>query len=114
MTEKKLHGILSSNIKLYRKKVNMTQTALAQKAGISVNYINDLEAEKKWPSLATLIKLANALGIDVYEFLKPPCIFPDNLGGIVEKYTDNIHAALEQARLEFMQDAAAHQEEKKG
>ena len=92
----------------------MTQAALAQKAGVSINFINDLEAEKKWPSLATLIKLADALGIDVYELLKPPGLFPDNLGGIVRKYTDNIHAALEQTCLEFMQDAVMHQKEKKG
>jgi transcriptional regulator with XRE-family HTH domain len=109
MTEKELHGIFSSNLKLYRKNLKMTQSALAKKAGVSINFLNDLEAEKKWPSFATMVKLTEVLGIDVYEMLRPPDIFPDNLGGIVRKYTDNIHAALEQTCLAFMQDALIQQ-----
>ncbi|MDR2922714.1 MAG: helix-turn-helix domain-containing protein [Treponema sp.] len=105
MTEKKLHGIFCSNIKLYRKNVNMTQSVLARKAGISINFMNDVEAGKKWPSFATLVKLAAVLEIEVYELLKPPGCFPDNLDGIVKKYTDNIHTALEKNRIEFMQAA---------
>jgi transcriptional regulator with XRE-family HTH domain len=109
MTEKELHGIFSSNLRQYRKNAKMTQSVFAQKAGVSVNFLNDLEAEKKWPSFATMIKLTEVLGIDVYELLRPPENFPDNLSGILRKYTDNIHAALEQAQLEFMQDALIKQ-----
>jgi transcriptional regulator with XRE-family HTH domain len=110
MTEKYLHGLFSSNLKKYRKKLNMSQSALAKKAGISVNFINDLEAEKKWPSFATLVKLTEILGIDVYELLKPPAVLSDSLSGILRRYTDNINAALEQTQLEIMQNALKNQE----
>jgi transcriptional regulator with XRE-family HTH domain len=109
LTEKELHGILGSNIKLYRKNVKMTQVALAQKAGVSINFINDLEAKKKWPSFSTLVKLAEVFRVDVYELLMPPDVFPGSLVGIVKKYTDTIHAALEQTQLEFIQDSLMHQ-----
>ena len=39
----------------------------------------------------TLIKIADALGIEVYELLKPESIIPDNAVNILEKYTSDIH-----------------------
>ena len=110
MTEKDIIAIFSSNIKLFRNKLHMTQSALARKTCVSTNFINDLEAGKKWASLTTMIKLAGVFEIDVYELLRPPELFPDNLDSIVRKYTDNIHVALEQIRHEFLQQAPVHEE----
>ena len=105
MTEKELHAIFSSNIRQYRNNLKMSQSALAHKTGVSTNFINDLEAGKKWASLATIAKLAEVFEINPYELLRPPGLFPDNLHSIVRKYTDSIHAALEQTRHAFMHDA---------
>jgi transcriptional regulator with XRE-family HTH domain len=105
MTEKELHGIFSGNLKEYRDYYDLSQAALAKKAGVSINFINDLESGKKWASPATMIKLAAVLKIEVYELLKPPGIFPDNLESIIKLYTDNIHSSLEEVHLAFLQNS---------
>ena len=108
MTEKELRKLFSSNVRQYRNRFKWSQVDLAKKAGVSVNFINDIESEKKWTSPGTLVKLANALDVEAHELLKPPDSFPDNFNSIVRKYTDNIHAAVEDARLAFMQNEETH------
>jgi len=102
MTEKELHKIFSANIRKYRKSLGLSQVQLAKKTGVSVNFINDLEAGKKWASPATMIKLANLYKIETYELLKPPGLMPDNFGSILKKYADDIHAAVDEARLTIL------------
>jgi transcriptional regulator with XRE-family HTH domain len=105
MTEKELHKIFSENVKKNRTSVNWSQVTLAKKAGVSINFINDIESGKKWASPVTLVKLANAFNIQAYELLKPAGLFPDNLNSIIKKYTDNVHEALDDARTAFLKSA---------
>ena len=104
MTEKGLREIFCKNIKDFRVRNNWSQVALAHKAGVSVNFINDIEAGKKWASPTTMIKIADALGVQVYELLKPSGLPPDNVNSIIRKYTENVNEALERIRLAFLQD----------
>jgi transcriptional regulator with XRE-family HTH domain len=105
MTEKELHKVFSENIKKNRTNANWSQVMLAKKAGVSINFINDIESGKKWASPVTLVKLANAFNVQAYELLKPSGLFPDNLNSIIKKYTDNVHTALEDARTAFLKNA---------
>ena len=102
MTEKELHAVFSANVKKYRTLLSLSQAALSQKAGISMNFINDIEAGKKWASPATMVKIANTLQIEVYELLRPPDLLPDNLNSILKKYTDDIHAVIDRNYADFM------------
>ena len=104
MTEKELHGIFSNNIKELRNRFHWSQVTLAQKTGVSVNFINDIEAKKKWASPATMVKIANVFNVQVYELLRPSGQFPDNLNSIIRKYTDDVHKAIENTQVAFMQD----------
>ena len=108
ITEKELRKLFGSNVRQCRNRFKWSQAELAQKSGVSVNFINDIESEKKWISPATLVKIANALNVEVYELLKPPDSFPENFDSIVRMYTDNIHAAVNEACLAFMRDEEAH------
>ena len=94
-TEKELHEIFSRNLKKYRRDFDLTQIALAKKAGVSTNFINDIEGGKKWASLPTMVKIANVFNVKVYELLKPPGQLPDNLNSILKKYTEEVHAAID-------------------
>jgi len=94
-TEKELHEILSKNLKKYRRDFGLTQIALAKKTGVSTNFVNDIEAGKKWASLATMVKIANVFDIHIYELLKPPNLLPDNLTSILKKYSEDVQASLE-------------------
>ncbi len=59
--------------KEYRKKLNLTQEALADKADLNTRTIQRIENEEEIPSLETLSKLVNALEIkdkDLIEYIK--------------------------------------------
>ena len=66
MTEDELQETLSQNIKKYRKG-KFTQEQLAEKIGVSTQNINDIEGKRRWPREATLVKIAEALQIEVYQ-----------------------------------------------
>ena len=58
--------MLSENIKRYRKKLNLTQEALARKANVSYNTVIKLESEGITdPRMETLKKLAQALDVSI-------------------------------------------------
>ncbi len=50
-----------------------------QSAGIAVSFLSKVEAGNASPTLATLMKLAGALGMTLIELLSPPSPPPDNL-----------------------------------
>lgn len=59
--------------KEYRKKLNLTQEALADKTDLNTRTIQRIENEEEIPSLETLSKLVNALEIkdkDLIEYIK--------------------------------------------
>jgi transcriptional regulator with XRE-family HTH domain len=62
MPKKKLSigEILAQNLKENRQKCGFTQEKLAEKAGISANYLSMVEVTKKFPTPEMLDRLANA------------------------------------------------------
>jgi transcriptional regulator with XRE-family HTH domain len=56
-------------LKALRKEQEMTQSALAKRAGVSAGYIARLETHRHDPKLSTLVKLAKALRVPVTELL---------------------------------------------
>jgi len=94
MTERELLRVLSSNIKLYRRRYKWTQAELAEKINISINFLSDIETGKKWASPITLVKLADIFRVGVYELLKPVDLLPDNVNHVMEKYTEDIFTAI--------------------
>jgi len=91
MTEKDLRAIFSQNIRRFRSYRKLSQTELAEKIDISIPFLSDIENGKKWVSPATLVKMAEAFNIEIYELLKPETIIPDNVVNILEKYTADIY-----------------------
>jgi DNA-binding XRE family transcriptional regulator len=59
-----------------REQAQLSQAELARKAGISQGVISDWERAKKKPLWENVVALAEALGVDVAEFLKPPAKRP--------------------------------------
>lgn len=62
---------LSNQIKRVREILGMTQAQLAERAGTTQQEINLIELGKVDPRLSTLLRLAEALGSDLYSELKP-------------------------------------------
>jgi len=76
--ERALKDILSGNLKKYRQRRNWSQFTLAEKINISTNFLADIEAGNTWVSAQTLVKLAQALEVEVFELLKPQNEDPKN------------------------------------
>ena len=94
MDNKELLGIVSSNIRQYRLRGKWSQSAFAEKTDVSINFLSDIENGKKWPSMQTMIKFANAFNLEVYELLKPEGTLPDNSGHVIKKFTKEILATI--------------------
>jgi len=71
MTEDELQTRVIDNIRSLRKKAGLSQEKLADKADISRQMMNDIEGRRRWLTKGTLVKLANALRVDVYELFIP-------------------------------------------
>jgi len=62
-----IRKILSNNIKKFRGILNYTQEKLAEKTGLSLQTVNDIEGCRRWVSSKTLTKLAKTLNISEYQ-----------------------------------------------
>jgi transcriptional regulator with XRE-family HTH domain len=65
MTQKDIYGIIGLNICIFRKKSRLSLAELAEKAGISGSFLSNIERGARKPTLYTLERLANALGVGV-------------------------------------------------
>lgn len=61
---------------------------------MSSNFISEIETGKRWLSSDTLVNLAQALGIDVYEFLRPFQALPPDSSALLAKYTQEAASRL--------------------
>ena len=59
-----IRDILSANIVRFRTELGLTQEELAEKADVSVRYLQQLEGGVSWPSDKIIMKLAKALKIE--------------------------------------------------
>ena len=89
-----IRAILAKNIKTFRGQRNWSQADLAEKSGLSIVYLSDIERGNKWPYLDTMLKLANALNIEFYELLKPEGTLPPMVSSVLFKYTEDVAAVF--------------------
>jgi transcriptional regulator with XRE-family HTH domain len=61
---------MGKRLKQLRTEKEMSQAALAQRAGLTREYVNRLEAGQQDPSLTTISALAKALGVPVTALLE--------------------------------------------
>ena len=89
---------IGKNIRKFRLMRNLRQEDLAEKAGLSINYVGALERGQKIPSLETFILILNALEVSSDMVLS-------NL--LVEKHQADASRLMDQ-----MQDLPAHDVER--
>jgi transcriptional regulator with XRE-family HTH domain len=56
-------------IKELRLKLNMTQSMFSEKAGISIRYLQNLEAGDNTPTLEMLYQIAKAFNVSIHELI---------------------------------------------
>lgn len=62
-------GKLGRRIRFLREKIGLSQEELSFKADLHRTYLSQLELGKRNPSYTTLLKLADALSIDITDLL---------------------------------------------
>ena len=67
MNEDILYKSIGKRIKQLREKAHLTQEKLAEKSGISLDYLGKIEVCINKPGLKTIIKISNALNIHIKE-----------------------------------------------
>ena len=65
MTE--LQSLLIANMKRNRTRLGLTQSALAERCDLSPNFMSSIESGKRFPSVDTLQKIVDALGVKPYQ-----------------------------------------------
>ena len=61
---------IGKKIKTLREQAGLTQEKLAEKSGISLDYLGKIEVCINKPGLKTILKIANALKIEPSKILK--------------------------------------------
>jgi transcriptional regulator with XRE-family HTH domain len=86
----KIRELLATNLKSYRAARGWSQAKLAEKAGISTQYIGMIETKIKFPSSNMLEKLATALRIDpaelFYKKIDPKTIRRNAQKAVIEDF----------------------------
>ncbi len=67
---KALVKALATNVKKHRAAAELTQEDLAERSGISVRYVQQIESGERIVTLRTGVMIAGALGITLSELLK--------------------------------------------
>ena len=70
MDKNEFYKLLGKRIKFLRENTHLTQEKLAEKAGISLDYLGKIEVSINKPGIKTILKLANALDIPIKEFFE--------------------------------------------
>ncbi|MFI3300846.1 MAG: helix-turn-helix transcriptional regulator [Candidatus Gastranaerophilales bacterium] len=67
MEENLIYLKLGKQIKFLRENAHLTQEKLAEKCGISLDYLGKIEVNINKPGFKTIIKIANALNVSLKE-----------------------------------------------
>jgi transcriptional regulator with XRE-family HTH domain len=62
-----IQRLFIKNLKSARMRARLSQSGLAERCGLSANYLSELEAGRRFPSHETLQKLCNELDLRPYE-----------------------------------------------
>ena len=65
---KYIQDLLAKNLRAARKRLGISQMKLAEKADLSVGYMNDVERARRWIGVETLARLAGVLHLRPYQF----------------------------------------------
>ena len=99
-----IREILALNLKENRQKCGFTQEKLAEKAGISANYLSMVEVSKKFPTPEMLDRLANALNIETFQLFDASATTEGALIHLEKSIINNIKQLVKETVRETIND----------
>jgi transcriptional regulator with XRE-family HTH domain len=87
--------LFSKNLRRLRSLQSISQLSLATRAGLTHNFINDIENCKKWVSPQTIAKLAMVLQVEPYQFFLPESRVNEPDDSFFSVYLDDFSDSLQ-------------------
>ena len=66
-----LKNIYTTNLRTLRTSKKLSQAEISEKIHITEKFYSDIETGRKWGSFETIIEIANAFEVEVYELFLP-------------------------------------------
>jgi len=92
-----LKSLLGLNVKRFRVNSGFSQEELSERAGISIPFLGAIERGEKWPSPSSLAGIAQGLGINPYDLLKPEELASQDIKKITSKLIKDITVLVNQS-----------------
>ena len=104
-----IQSLFSKNLRRLRMTANFSQLGLASQAGLTHNFINDIENGKKWVSAKTIGKLATALRAEPYQFFISESLWNNQGAEIFSTYLTEFTHSVESMVKEYRQRYSANE-----
>jgi transcriptional regulator with XRE-family HTH domain len=102
INEKHVRVLVSKNLKRLRSLQNISQLGLAMNAGLTHNFINDIENCKKGISAKTLAKLSVALQAEPHQFFLPEDMSNNKMLIYVTAFNDSLQKLIKELTEQFL------------
>jgi transcriptional regulator with XRE-family HTH domain len=93
MNTQEIKDLFGRNIKYYRFHKQLSQSALAEKADISVTFLSNIERGKMFPKVETLSRLTESLDVDVHELFRNDLI-PNDQREMMNRLTEDVKGTV--------------------
>jgi transcriptional regulator with XRE-family HTH domain len=91
----RLGTIFANNLREYRRKRGLTQEKLAEMVEVSTHHIGMIELTRNFPTFDLIERIAEALGIEIYELFLVPQSPKDELEKLRRTIIDEIKQAVD-------------------
>jgi transcriptional regulator with XRE-family HTH domain len=94
--------LVSKNLKRIRSLQNISQLGLALNAGLTHNFINDIENCKKGISAKTLAKLSVALNVEPHQFFLPEDMSDNKMLVYINDFNDSLQKVVKELTKQYL------------
>jgi len=105
ISESDVRHLVSKNLKRLRAMQNLSQIGLARLAGLTHNFINDIENCKKGVSDKTLAKLSVALNVEPHQLFLPEDMADSRMQVFVSDFNDSLHKVVRELTKHYLKEA---------
>ena len=102
MDDNYIRRLLSHNIKRLRQLNNSSQLGLALEAGLTHNFINDIENCKKGISVKTIAKLCIALQVEPHQLFLPEDKSNTRMEAYVNDFNDGLQKLVKELSDQYL------------
>ena len=113
INEAYIRQLVSMNLRRLRTTQNLSQLSLAVNAGVTHNFINDVENCKKGISVKTLARLSAALNVEPHQFFLPDGMSNDKVLMYVNDFNDSLQKMVNDLTRQYVTAAREDKTENK-